>query len=390
MKGKWIITGLALFACALLLPFGLGAREAKKAPYKIGCIFAVTGPASSLGEPEKNTIEMLVDEINAKGGINGHPIKAIIYDTEGDETKALAKVKRLINNDQVLAIIGPTRSGTSLAIIDYVSKAQVPMISCAASWKIVRDPKTGKARKWIFKTPQSDSLAVEKIYEYLTKKGIKKVAIMTVSNGFGDSGREQLKKLAPKYGIKVVADERFGQDDIDMTAQLTRINGTDAQAVIVWAVQKAPAIVTKNMRQLGMKQLLVMSHGVASKKFIQLAGKDAEGIILPAGRLIVAEQLPDTDPQKKVLLDYKKKYEAKYGPVSTFGGHAYDALMMLVKALEKAGADRAKIRDELERIKGFIGTDGIYNMSPNDHEGLTKDAFVMVRIKNGDWELIKE
>ena len=387
-KGIFIKAFVFLAVFSLILNFGCKKKE--KTAYKIGAILAVTGPASSLGEPEKNTLEMLVEEINAKGGINGHPIEVVIYDTEGDEAKALVKVKRLINNDQVLAIIGPTRSGTSLAIIDTVTKAQVPMVSCAASWKIIRDPKTGQTRKWIFKTPQSDSLAVEKIYDYLTKNGITKVAIMTVSNGYGDSGREELKRLAPKYGITITADERFGQDDTDMTAQLTRINGTDAQAVIVWAVQKAPAIVAKNMRELGMNKLLVMSHGVATKKFIELAGDAAEGIILPAGRLIVAEQLPDTDPQKSVLLDYKKKYEARYGPVSTFGGHAYDAFMMLVKALEKAGPDRAKIRDELEKIKGFVGTGGVFNMSPGDHEGLTKEAFVMVRIKNGDWELIQE
>ena len=387
-KGIFIKAFVFLAVFSLILNFGCKKKE--KTAYKIGAIFAATGPASSLGEPEKNTLEMLVEEINAKGGINGHPIEAVIYDTEGDEAKALVKVKRLINNDQVLAIIGPTRSGTSLAIVDTVTRAQVPMVSCAASWKIIRDPKTGQTRKWIFKTPQSDSLAVEKIYDYLTKNGITKVAIMTVSNGYGDSGREELKRLAPKYGITITADERFGQDDTDMTAQLTRINGTDAQAVIVWAVQKAPAIVAKNMRELGMNKLLVMSHGVATKKFIELAGDAAEGIILPAGRLIVAEQLPDTDPQKSVLLDYKKKYEARYGPVSTFGGHAYDAFMMLVKALEKAGPDRAKIRDELEKIKGFVGTGGVFNMSPGDHEGLTKEAFVMVRIKNGDWELIQE
>jgi len=365
------------------------AKAPSGEPVRIGAIFAVTGPASSLGLPERQTVDMLVEEINAKGGVLGRPLEVVIYDTEGDETKAVTFVKRLVSNDNVVAVIGPTRSGPSMAILDTINSAKIPLVSCAASYKIVTDEE-GKAREWIYKTPQSDSMAVEKIYDYFNGEGITKIAIMTVSNGYGDSGRAELKRLAKNYGIEILADERFSQDDTDMTPQLTKINGTEAEAIVVWAVQKAPAIVAKNHKTLGMKQLLVQSHGVATKKFIELCGDAADGQVLPAGRLLVVDQLPRDDPQKELLAGYKKNFEERYGPVSTFGGHAYDALKITVKAIENAGStDPAAIRDELEKIKGFVGTGGIFNMSASDHNGLTKDAFVMVEIKNRDWALIE-
>ncbi len=356
-------------------------------PYKIGALFSITGPTSFIGEPERNTLIMMVEELNKAGGINGHPIEAIIYDTEGDETNAVKKLTKLIVQDKVLAIIGPSRTGTTLAVIPFVERYKVPLISCAAGVKI-----TEPVKPWVFKVPQTDRMAVKRIYSYCNKHGFKRVAIITVSNGFGQSGREQLKLLAPKYGITIVADEIFGPKDVDMTPQLTRIRAKNPDAVICWGTNPGPAIVAKNMRQLGMKQQLFMSHGVASKKFIALAGSAAEGIILPAGKILVADQLPDTDPQKPILLEYTAKYKARYGEEpSTFGGHAYDALMLLKEALEKAGPNRAKIRDALEHIKGMIGIHGIFNMSPHDHNGLNeKEAFVLIQIRNGDWHLIEE
>ena len=276
-----------------------------------------------------------------------------------------------------------------MAIIDTITKAEIPLVSCAASWKIVID-NDGNARKWVYKTPQSDSMAVEKIYAYFNEQKISKIAIMTVTNGFGASGREQLKKLAPNYNIEILADELFSDGDVDMNAQLIKIKKTDAQAIVVWAVQAAPAVVTKNAKTLGMTQLIVQSHGVASKKYIELAGDSSEGVLLPAGKLLVVDQLADSDPQKKMLAEYKAKYEAAHGPVSTFGGHGYDAVMLVKLAIEKAGSDDpAAIRDALEKITGYVGTGGIFNMSPADHNGLTKDAFVMVEIKDGDWKLVK-
>ena len=360
-------------------------KEEPQAPYKIGGIFAITGAASFLGEPERNSMELLAEQINATGGINGHPIEVVIYDTEGDATKAVLNTNKLIEKDNVLAIVGPSRSGTTLAVMPIVEKAQVPLISCAASVKI-----TTPVKKWVFKTPQTDVMAVAKIYDYIKGQGVKKIAILTVSNAFGDSGRQQLLEQSADYGYEIVADESFGPQDTDMTPQLTKIRALKPQAIICWGTNPGPAVIAKNMRQLGIKTPLYQSHGVASKKFIELAGEEANGIILPAGKILVAGDLADSDPQKQVLQKYVADYEAKYKvAVSGFGGYAWDGLQILAQALEKAGDDRAKIRDEVEKIDGYVGISGIFRFSPQDHNGLNKEeAFVMVKIVEGDWQII--
>ena len=352
--------------------------------FKIGAIFASTGPASTLGLPEKNTAEMLVKELNAAGGINGKPVKLIFYDTETDATKAVTATKKLIKKDKVDVIIGPTTSGNSLALLDIADEEKVPLISCAASVRIVVP-----ARPYVFKTPQTDVMAVEKIYTKLQADGVKKIAILTASGGFGDSGRKQLNSLASKYGLSVIADERFGDKDTDMSAQLTKIKGTDAQALISWGIGPAPIQIAKNRKQLGITIPLYNSHGVASPKFIAGAAGAAEGTFLPAGKLIVIDQLAADDPQKGVLSKYKKDYESKFGAgtINTFGGHAYDAFMIAVMALEKADKNGTDLRDEIEKITGFVGTGGIFNFSADDHNGLTKDGFVMVEISGGKWKL---
>jgi len=374
-----VVAGMVLAAVSTVL----AADE-----YRIGAIFASTGPASMLGLPEKNTAEMLVDDLNAAGGINGKPVKLIFYDTEGDATKTVTATNKLIQKDNVDVIIGPTTSGNSMAIIPIVEKDKVPLISCAASVKIVVPVKP-----YVFKTPQTDTMAVEKIYSTLKAKGVKKVAIITVSDGYGDSGRVELQRLAPDYGLSIVADERYGGKDTDMSAQLTKIKGTDAQAIICWGTNPGPAVIAKNRKQLGITIPLYNSHGVASPKFIELSGDSAEGTFLPAGKLIVVDQLAANDPQRSVLAKYKADYEGKFGAgtVNTFGGHAWDAFQLAVMAIERADkagkADRDGIRDELEKITNFVGTGGIFNFSPQDHNGLTKDGFVMVEIKNGTWSL---
>jgi branched-chain amino acid transport system substrate-binding protein len=286
----------------------------------------------------------------------------------------------------VLAIVGPSLSGTTLAVVPIAEKAQVPLISCAASVKI-----TTPVKKWVFKTPQTDVMAVAKIYEYLKGQGVTEIAILTVGNAFGDSGREQLIKQAPDYGFEMVAAEKFGPKDTDMTPQLTKIRALKPEAIICWGTNPGPAVVAKNMRQLGIEIPLYQSHGVASKKFIELAAEAANGIILPTGKILVAGDLPDGDPQKAVLLKYIDDYEAKYKmAISGFGGYAWDGLQILAQALEKAGDDRAKIRDEIERISGYVGISGIFRFSPQEHNGLTKEeAFVMVKIVDGNWQVIQ-
>ncbi len=309
----------------------------------------------------------------------------IHYDTGGKAQDAVGFVKRLIKSDQVDLIVGGTTSGDTLAVIPEVEKEGIPLVSLAGAVDIVEPVK-----KWVFKVAHSDRMAAAKIFEDLRKRKLTKVALITGDGGFDKSGREQLLKLAPQYGIAIVADESYGNKDTDMTAQLTKIRATDAQAIINFGFGQAPAIVTKNIKQLGITLPVYQSHGVASKTFIDLAGDAAEGVRLPAAALVVAEQLPDGDPQKPVLLAYKKRYEAKYGPVSTFGGHAYDGLFIAVEAVKRAGGtDRAKVRDQIEKTKGFIGTAGVFNMSPDDHMGLNLDAFKMVEIHNGGWKIVE-
>jgi branched-chain amino acid transport system substrate-binding protein len=386
-KGKTTLAMVTTFILAVLLvAAGCAKKEAAKAPYKIGGVFSITGPNSFLGEPERNSMQLLAEQINAKGGINGHRLELVIYDDEGDEAKAVLNVNKLIEKDQVLAIVGPSLTGTTMAVIPIVEKAEVPLVSCAAGVKI-----TTPVKKWVFKTPQTDVMAVAKLYEFMKRQGIRKIAILTVSNAYGDSGREQLLEQAPGAGLQVVADEKFGAKDADMTPQLTKIRGLNPEAIVCWGTNPGPAVVAKNMQQLGLKIPLYQSHGVASKKFIELAGTAADGIILPTGKILIAKSLPDNDPQKPVLLKYITDYEAKYkSAVSGFGGYAWEGLDMVVMALQKVGADRAKIRDEIENVNGYVGISGIFRMSPQDHNGLSKDeAFVMVRIVNGDWQILK-
>jgi len=386
MKKTAILCGLLLVVASLVL-VGFGcASKVKQEPYIIGGIFSITGPASYLGEPERNSMEMLAEEINAKGGIAKHPVKVVIYDDEGDVTKARLHAEKLLQKDKALTIIGPSLTHTSMAVLEITQKAKLPLISCAAGSAITSP---AKDRVWVFKTAQTDQMAVARIYQYLQKHGTKRVAILTVSTGFGVAGKAQLLGQAAQYGLTVVGQEVFGEKDTDMTPQLTKIRGTDAQAVICWGTGPAPALVAKNMKQLGITLPLIQSHGAASKKFIELAGDAGEGIIMPAGKLAVWKQLPDSDPQKAVCKEYATKYTAKFKkPESSFGGYAYDAMRMEFIALEKAGGNKAKIRDELEKIKNFVGVSGIFNMSPQDHNGLSPKAFVMVKISKGEFKLI--
>jgi branched-chain amino acid transport system substrate-binding protein len=377
MRRKLHLLTAAALAAGLALPPASPAVE----PYRVGAIFSITGPASWLGEPERDTALMVADEINAAGGINGHPLELIIEDDGGDETKSVLAAKKLIERDKVLAVIGPSTSGTSMALKKIFNDKEVPLVSCAAAVTIVTPPADST---WVFKTPQSDTHAAQRIFEHMKGKGITKVAIITVSNGFGDSGRKELLAAAPAFGITVVADERYGQGDSDMSAQLTKIKGTEAQALINWSIGPPQVIVTKNVQQMGVKIPFYQSHGWGNIKNIEQAGPAAEGVLAVLGRLMVADGLPDANPQKKVLVTYKKAYETRFKKdVSTFGGHAWDALNLVVDALKSVGPDRSKIRGHLENRKNFIGTGGIFNFSPQDHNGLTKDAFDILKVKGG-------
>jgi branched-chain amino acid transport system substrate-binding protein len=369
---------------------GTGDAEA----YKIGAVFALTGPASNLGVPEEQTIEMMVDEINEAGGVNGHPLEVIIYDTETNAEKCATLVNRLIEQDEVLAIIGPTTSGNSMAIIETVTSAKVPLISCAASIDIVTPVED---RYWVFKTPQTEVQAITDIYYFLEAKGITKVAIITDTSGYGAAGRKYLMSDAADWGITIVDDQTFSSGDTSMQSQLTHIKGTDAEAVVCWATDKESATVAQDMKTLQMGIPLYCSHGVANRGFIDAGGDSVEGVIIPAGKLLAADEIPASDPQYEALTSYKASYEAIYGEgsINTFGGHAYDSLSWVVIALEKlpddldTAAARAFIRDEIEKIESFAGTGGVFTLSPQDHLGMAPGSLLMYEIVDGDWSWLQ-
>jgi len=390
-RGKVFTVSMVLvlsFFVFLAAGMVVDAPAAAKEPYKVGAIFSVTGRASFLGEPEKRTAEMIAEEINAQGGIDGHPLELIVYDDEGDATKCNIAMKKLISHDNVPVVIGPSTSGTSLAIVKVAERSEIPLISCAASKKIVMPV---DERHWVFKVAGSDIHVSQRIYDHMKSKGITKIGIMTGTTGFGASGREELLAFASDYGIEIVADERYGPKDTDLTAQLTKIRGTEAQAIVNWSIGPTQVLAVKNWRALGMDNLpLYQSHGFGSRKNIELCGKDAEGVLCPLARVNIGPLLPEDHVQKSVIMAYTRAYEKKYGEsISSFGGHAWDALHIAVKALEAVGPDRAKIRDFVEQLTGFVGQHGVFNFSPKDHNGLSKDDLAMVVVKNGDWALAK-
>jgi branched-chain amino acid transport system substrate-binding protein len=276
-----------------------------------------------------------------------------------------------------------------MAVVPLAAQYKTPLISCAASYKIVWDEEKGKAHEWVFKTPQSDTLAVEAIYTHLKKRGINKIAIMSVTSAFGASGQSELLRLAPQFGMSIVADEAYGPKDTDMTVQLTKIKGLAPQAIVNWSIGPTQVVALRNWKDLGMANILFyQSHGFGSRKNIELAAGAAEGVLCPLGACNIAEQLPAKHPQKAVTMQYLKDYQAKYKePLSSFGGHAWDALNLVVGALKAVGGDKVAIRDYLEKTKGFVGQHGVFNFSIDDHGGLTKDAFSMVIVKGGDWAL---
>jgi branched-chain amino acid transport system substrate-binding protein len=374
----------AWFAAALL---AAAAAAQAQAPIRIGTFLAVTGPAAFLGDPEQKTLELYVEKLNAAGGVLGRQLQLIAYDSAGDAEKARTFAKRLIEQDKVDLIVGGSTTGETMAVVPLIEQAGMPFISLAGAVVIVEPVK-----KWVFKTPHSDRQACQRIFVDMKARGTTKIALISGAGGFDKSMRAQCMQVAKAHGIEIVADESYGAGDTDMTAQLSKIKNTlGVQAVLNAGFGQGPAIVTKNYKQLSIGAPLYQSHGVASKQYIQLAGGAAEGVRLPAAALLVAEALPDSDPQKKVVLGYKRDYESRYkSDVSTFGGHAYDGLMIAVEALKKAGGtDKAKVRDAIESVRGFMGTAGAFNYSPTDHVGLDVAGFRMLEIRNGDWTLAR-
>ena len=376
---KKLVAGTAL----VLAAFGAMAAD----PIKIGSVLSVTGPAAFLGDPELKTLQLYVDDINKKGGVIGRPLQLVHYDDGSDANKANSFAKRLIDDDKVDILVGGTTTGATMSMVPLAEKSGTPFVSLAGAVVIIEPVK-----KHVFKTPHTDRMAAEKVFEDMKKRGITKVALLSETSGFGASGKKETEAVAGKYGITLVANETYGPKDTDMSPQLTKIKGTPGvQAVFVFGLGQGPAIVTKNYKQLGITLPLYQSHGVASDEFLKLAGPAAEGVRLPSPAQLIPTKLPANDPQKPVVTAYENAYKAAYKQdVSTFGGYAYDGLMLAVDAIKRANStDKAKVRDALEATKGFVATSGTFNMSPTDHMGLDLSSFRMLEIKGGDWSIVQ-
>lgn len=375
------VLGAAFAALMACFPVAQAAEA-----LKVGAFLSLTGTYTFMGDPEKKALEMLVETLNAQGGVLGRPLQLITYDDASEPNKALMAAKRLIENDQVDIIIGGSGTPTSMAVLPLIERAQLPYVSMGGGIGIVEP-----VRQWTFKIPHSDRMGAQKVLTDFKARGFKRLALLSENVGFGKSGRDQVLLLALQMGIEIVADEIYGPKDPDVTAQLTKIRSNPAvEALFVFGTGQGPAVVTRNIRQLGLTMPVYQSHGVASKEFLRLVGNAADGMRLPAMALPVAAQLPDSDPQKPVALAFKASFETRWKQECTiFAGHAYDAFGIVIEALKRAGsADKAKVRDEIEKTKGFVGTGGVFTMSPSDHLGLDLSSFHMVEIRNGDWVLV--
>jgi branched-chain amino acid transport system substrate-binding protein len=381
MRTLWTKIVLAFALVLVALPV-----TAQGGTIKIGAILSVTGPASNLGAPEAKTLEMLVEQTNAAGGIAGRKVELVLKDSMASPEKAISFARQLIEEEQVLAILGPTGSGETLKIKDICEENQTILMSCASGEAIVNP-----VAKWVFKTPQNDSFAVIWIYRYLKEKGISRIGVVVSNTGFGNLGKGQLEKYAPEYGIEILIAEVYDKEATDLTGVLTKVKAKDVQAVVNWSIEPAQSLVIKNMRQLGMNVPLFQSHGFGNIRYVEAAGQAAEGVIFPCGRLLVVDTLPAGHPQKALLEKYKGQYESKYKEdVSTFGGHAYDAFTILAEAIKRAGStDKEKVRQAIENLRGFAGTAGIFNFSAADHNGLDMSSFEMLTVKNGKFVLLK-
>ncbi|RXT08788.1 ABC transporter substrate-binding protein [Ammoniphilus sp. CFH 90114] len=353
-------------------------------PIKIGAIFSLTGPNSPLGVPEKQAVELLMKEINAEGGVNGRPLEVIFEDDKSDNTEAVKAIKKLVSSDKVTAVLGSSGSGPSLGMAEYASSQKATMISMAAADQI-----TNPVRAGIFKTPHTDVHATKRAYKFFQEKGWDKVAILYDSNSYGSGFAVQLKKFAPDFGITIVAEEKYGTQDPSMSSQLTKIKGTDAQAIFIAGTNPGPATIVKEAKQLGVNIPIVSSHGSANGKFLELAGDSANGVYMVAGKLLVADQVDPSDSQAAIIKKFVEGYQAAYNaPADGFAGYGYDGLNILVEGLKLADGDAAKLADALQQVN-YVGVTGEFKFTAEDHNGLHEDSMIMVEVKDGKYELVK-
>lgn len=376
----------------LLAAIGLAfAATAAQADINVGVIVSATGPAASLGIPEKNTIGLMPTTLG------GEKVNYIVLDDASDTTTAVKNIRKLLSEDKVDVVLGSTITPNSLAMIDVTAEAATPMISMAASARIV-EPMDDKKR-WVFKTPQNDAQMSTAIVEHMTSNGVKNVAFIGFADAYGEGWYEQFKSVAEARKLNIVANERFNRTDTSVTGQVLKVMAAKPDAVLIAGSGTPAALPQKTLKERGYTGKYYQTHGVANNDFLRVCGKDCEGTFLPAGPVLVAAQLPDSNPVKKAALEYINKYEAAHGKgsVSTFGAHAWDAGVLLSTAapvaLKKAKPGtkefRAALRDALEGVKEQAGAHGIFNMSATDHLGFDQRARVMVQIQNGAWKLVQ-
>lgn len=373
----------SLVALGLLAGFAVVAQAAE--PIKIGGLFDLSGKAQAIGVSTKDVAQMIVDRINKAGGVKGRPLELSIADTQSEPSQAVVALKRLVEKDKVVAIIGPTTTGAAMACLPAVEQAGVPMVACVGG-----DAPVNPARKWVFKTPQRTSTAAERLCAHLKAKGVTKLGVLTASDKFGQEGEAYLKSIAPKAGLEIVAQESFDPNDVDMTVQLTKVAGAKPQAIVVWTIGPAGAVIAKNARQAGVAAPLFQCHGQPDPSYIRLGGEAANGTAMPATKLMAGEQLPATDPQRAAVLDFIKEYNARgLKNLSTHSGYAWDAVQLVVRGLEQAGTEPEALRAAIEGTKGYVGVSGVFNLSATDHCGLGVDSLVIVRVDNGQWRLVE-
>jgi branched-chain amino acid transport system substrate-binding protein len=361
------------------------------ADINVGVTLSATGPAASLGIPEKNTLALLPKVIA------GQKINYIVLDDASDTTTAVKNSRKLISEDKVDVVLGSTTTPNSLAMIDVLAESETPMISMASSARII-EPMDAK-RRWVFKNAQSDTHMATAIVEHMSNAGIKKIAFIGFNDAYGEGWWSEIGKLAEVRRIQVVANERFNRSDTSVTGQVLKILVSKPDAVMIAGAGTPAALPQKTLREKGYKGPIYQTHGIANSDFLRIGSKDVEGTLLPAGPVLVAAQLPDSNPVKKVALDYVTRYEAAYGKGSatTFGAHSWDAAILLEKAVPQAlkiakpGTKefRSALRDALENTHDVIGAHGVYNMSAKDHVGLDQRSRVMVTIEGGGWKLVR-
>ncbi len=372
-----------LVALVLAAAAPAAAKDARP-PVKIGALLSVTGPAAFLGAPEARTLEMLVADLNAKGGLDGRRVELVVKDTGSSPEKAVSFARQLIDEEQVFAIIGPATTGETTAVKGLAEEGKTLLLSCAAA-EVIVNPVTPH----VFKVAPKDRYAAEMIFARMKKMGISRIGFLSSNTGFGKAGKEQVEKLAPEHGIQIAVSEVYDKNATDLTAEVTKLKAANVQAVLNWSIEPAQAIVLKNLRQIGLAVPVFQSHGFANVQYARAAGAAAEGVMFPASRIVVADALAAADPQKPVVAAYKQAYEARFHEdVSTFGGHAWDAFQLFVKAFREGQGDREKVRSALETTRGFVGTAGVFSFSPADHNGLGMDAFEMLVVRNGRFAVL--